>query len=277
MGNCCNTSSDREPTNVEAQFPTVEEENHTLENNNNNDNYVNNDNNANNINNNVNTNLKYQITNIFDQKRNQTEPIIQMKTWAKKKDYLSQKNYSTIDKPDIIDNLGSDNNNDFSINMSIDQSEFIINLSQMENKLFDIINELRTNPQSFITHIEKYKSMLKKEDDKYFIIIDENEFEFKEGIECFDDCIELLKDQKHLKKFEKSLSMFESKKLFIDKNVSDLLFVAVYNLMDVCDVDNSKIRRKCLLSEEYNKLNITISKNESGNKLYSYYFSFDIF
>ena len=80
-----------------------------------------------------------------------------------------------------------------------------------------------------------------------------------------------------MKKFEKSLSMFESKKLFIDKNVSDLLFVAVYNLMDVCDVDNSKIRRKCLLSEEYNKLNITISKNESGNKLYSYYFSFDIF
>ena len=268
IGNCCSTSNDREPTNVEAHFPTSEAENHTLDNNNNNGNNTNND---------MNTNLKYQITSIIEQKRNQTEPILQMKTWGKKRDYLPQKNYSTIDKPDIIDNLDSDNKNDFSINMSIDQSEFIINLSQMENNLFDIINELRTNPQSFISHIEKYKSMLKKEDDKYFIIIDENEFEFKEGIECFDDCIELLKNQKHLEKFEKSLSMFESKKLFIDKNVSDLLFVSVYNLMDVCDVDNSKIRRKCLLSEEYNKLNITISKNESGNKLYSYYFSFDIF
>ncbi len=278
-GNCCNTSHSRENTNNEAQFSPVEEENNDDDNNN----IITNNININNINNKNtddinNINLKNLQSTVIPETRIKTETIKQVKTWGQKKDNLSSKNYNTIDKPDIIDNLNTDNyKNDISLSMSIDQSEFIINLSQMENELFDIINELRSNPQSFITQIEKYKGMLKKEDDKYCIIIDENEFEFKEGIESFDDCIELLKNQKHLEKFEKSMSMFECKKLFIDKNVSDLLFVVVYNLMDAGSLDDNKIRRKCLLSEEYNKLNITISKNESGNKLYSYYFSFDIF
>ena len=60
----------------------------------------------------------------------------------------------STNKPDIIDNLDLDTNkNDISISMSIDQNEFMINLSEMENDLFDIINELRSNPQSFITQI----------------------------------------------------------------------------------------------------------------------------
>ena len=80
---------------------------------------------------------------------------------------------------------------------------------------------------------------------------------------------------KKLEKFEKIQSMFECKKFFVDKNVKDSYFVVTYNLINANNSDENKIRRNCLMSEEYNKLNITITKNEMGNKLYSYYFSFD--
>ena len=145
----------------------------------------------------------------------------------------------------------------------------------MENNLFDLINEIRSNPQSFIDEIEKYKNKLIKENDKYYIKIDNNEFEFEDGAENCDDCIEFLKNQKKLEKFEKNQSMFECKKFFVDKNVSDLSFVVIYNLIDITSPENNKIRRDCLMNEKYNKLNITITKDELGKKLYSYYFSFD--
>ena len=117
--------------------------------------------------------------------------------------------------------------------------------------------------------------MLIIEDDKKYIRIDDNEFEFKEGKECFDECINFLREIKKLEKFEKIQSMFESKNYFVDKNVSDLIFVIVSNLIDINNPEDNKIKRNCLLSEEYNKLNITITKNEFGSKLLSYYFSFD--
>ena len=155
-GNCCNTSHSRENTNNEAQFSPVEEENNDDDNNN----IIINNINNNNTDDNNNINLKNLQSTVIPQTRIKTETIKQVKTWGQKKDNLSNKNYMTIDKPDIIDNLNTDNyKNDISLSISMDQSEFIINLSQMENELFDIINELRSNPQSFITHIEKYKGI----------------------------------------------------------------------------------------------------------------------
>ena len=63
------------------------------------------------------------------------------------------------------------------------------------------------------------------------LTIDDNMFEFRKGAKVFDECINFLKEQKTLKKFESSPSMFEAKTLFKDKNVSDLNFVLVYNLL----------------------------------------------
>ena len=69
--------------------------------------------------------------------------------------------------------------------------------------------------------------------------------------------------------------MFESKISFQDKNVSDLNFVLIYNLMDIQSPEENKIKRNSLTSEIYNKLNITITKDDFVNELFTFYFSFD--
>ena len=198
----------------------------------------------------------------------------QLRDWSQQKDTLPNNN--NIDKPDTIDKVFFDDNKyEISSSISMNENDYDLNFSEMENNLFNLINNLRSNPISFIEEIEKYKNMLIIEDDKKYIRIDDNEFEFKEGKECFDECINFLREIKKLEKFEKIQSMFESKNYFVDKNVSDLIFVIVSNLIDINNPEDNKIKRNCLLSEEYNKLNITITKNEIGSKLLSYYFSFD--
>ena len=217
----------------------------------------------------------------LEEKQNILESNQQIRAWGQQKDtfinYNNTNNNFNMDKPDIIDEVFLDNDKDENyINISLmEENEYGINFLNMENNLFDLINELRSNPQSFIDEIEKYKNKLIKENDKYYIKIDNNEFEFEDGAENFDECIEFLKNQKKLEKFEKNQSMFECKKFFVDKNVSDLSFVVIYNLIDITSPENNKIRRDCLMNEKYNKLNITITKDELGKKLYSYYFSFD--
>ena len=216
---------------------------------------------------------------IEEKQNNILESNQQPKLWGQQKDTLINTNINNIqlDKPDVIDEIFLDNNKlENSISMSImEETEYGLNLLKMERNLFDLINELRSNPKSFINEIEKYKNQLKNENNKYYIVIDDNEFEFENGEQDFNECIEFLQNQKCLEKFDKSQTMFECKKFFSDKNVSDLVFVLIYNLIDINNPENNKIKRNCLMNEEYNKLNITITKEEFGNKLYSYYFSFD--
>ena len=179
-------------------------------------------------------------------------------------------------KPDIMnaciktDNMNKnynllnneDNNNNY---------QFDIGIIKMEKSLFNLINDLRENPKSFIPKIEEYKKNLHQKNNFYYLIIDENIFEFKKGVKHFDECINFLKKQNSLKKFEKFPSMFESKMSFKDKNVFDLYFVLIYNLMDIKSTEN----RNCIMSEKYEKLNITITKDDYFSNLYTYYFSFD--
>lgn len=229
-----------------------------------------------NFNNNI-TNLKRSNS---EEKQNIIDSDQQLKAWSQQKDTLINKNSNkNIDKPDIIDEIFMDNNKfENSINTSaLKESEIVLNLTKMEKNLFELINELRINPESFIDKIEQYKEMLETEDDTYYITLDDNQFEFRDGKESFDECIKYLRKQKNLKKFEKTQSMFECKQFFVDKNVSDLIFVVVYNLIDPNSDDKNKIKRNCIMSQEYNKLNITIAKDELTNNLYSYYFSFDNF
>lgn len=220
--------------------------------------------------------VQNNINSTSEDKHKMKESNIQIKS-GQQKDTLINRNNISIDKPDNIDELFLDNNKqENSYNISVmEENDFGINFLKMEKNIFDLINELRVNPKSFVEKIEKYKDIIKKEDDKQFIIIDDNEFEFENGVKSFDECIEFLNNHKSLEKFEKNQSMFECKKFFVDKNVADLLFVVVYNLIDINSPKDNKIRRNCLMSEEFNKLNITITKDEFGNKLYSYYFSFD--
>ena len=255
MGNCCNCNN-TEKANSEAHFS--QEEDNTIMN----------------FLNNQQTNKNNPTTS--EEKQNIIGSNKKLKTWAGQKDTLMNKNNVTMDKPDIIDEVFLDNDKfENSENISISEEKSDYNLTNMEKTLFDLINELRNNPKSFIDKIELYKNKLIFENDTNYIIIDNNEFEFKYGKESFDECINFLKNQKKLEKFEKNQSMFECKKFFVDKNVSDLLFVLIYNLIDINSSDDNKTRRNCIMSEEYNKLNITITKDEIGNKHYSYYFSFD--
>ena len=258
MGVCCNFNNTEKPTS-ETQF-SPEDDNNPI-----NNVYI--------VQNNINS--TYEENHKFQNIKGLNK---QIKNWSEQKDTLMNKNNISIDKPDNIDEIFLDNNKlENSYNISVmEENDFGINLLKMEKNIFDLINELRTNPKSFIEKIEKYKNIITKKDNKQLIIIDDNEFEFETGEKCFNECIEFLNNQKSLQKFEKNQSMFECKKFFMDKNIADLLFVVVYNLIDINSPEDNKIRRNCLMSKEYNKLNITITKDEIGNKLYSYYFSFDI-
>lgn len=200
------------------------------------------------------------------------------------KNSLFSLNKLSEDRPDIMDAyIKTDYNKNYdNLLLSESQSEesnnnniFSVGLLKMEKNLFNLINDLRNNPKSFIPKIEKYKNRLQKNKDFYFLTLEENTFTFQKGIETFDECINFLKDQKSLSQFENSPSMFESKMLFKDKNISDLNFVLMYNLMDIKSPDNNKIRRNCIMSEIYKKLNITITKDDFLNNLYTFYFSFD--
>ena len=164
----------------------------------------------------------------------------------------------------LSESKSEDNNNQLSFG-----------LLKMERKLFNLINNLRTNPKSFIPKIEEYKNKLRKNKDFYYLIIDDNIFTFKKGNVHFDECINFLKEQKSLKIFDNSPSMFESKMLFKDKNISDLYFVLIYNLIDIKSTENNKIKRNCIMSDIYKKLNITIVKDDFISSLYTFYFSFD--
>ena len=126
---------------------------------------------------------------------------------------------------------------------------------------------------SDIQRINQIYQVLKKNDFGY--LIEENTFSFQNGIEPFDECINFLKEHKSLAQFENSPSMFESKMLFKDKNISDLNFVLIYNLMDIKSPDNNKIRRNCIMSDIYKKLNVTIAKDDFISNLYTFYFAFD--
>ena len=218
------------------------------------------------------------------ERRNDTNEDIQKNSKINfQKNSVFTLNKLNDDRPDILDAYIK---NDYHQNLdnlllSESQSEdsnnniFSIGILKMEKNLFNLINDLRTNPKSFIPKIEKYKKKLQKNEDFYFLIIEENTFSFQNGIEPFDECINFLKEHKSLASFENSPSMFESKMLFKDKNISDLNFVLIYNLMDIKSPENNKIRRNCLMNSTYKKLNVTITKDDFISNLYTFYFAFD--
>ena len=217
----------------------------------------------------------------------QTEQRINTKEESNKKNspiYLPKNSYFSFNKnseenPDIIDEIIRKvdfNNIDKSLNESKNNdNQFSVSLITMEKKLFELINDLRRNPQSFIERVDHYKKKLLKNRNFYYINIDDNIFEFEKGDEDFDEFINYLKVQNSLKKFEASPSMFEAKIFFKDKNVSDLYFVLIYNMIDKQSLEENTIKRNCFMSEIYSKLNITITKEDILNNLYTFYFSFD--
>ena len=223
--------------------------------------------------------IKYNVSSSLDNKNILSEDNKIEDGLKNKKNTLEKKLNNSLDKPDTIDEIFFDNNNKYENsnniqNNNIYQNDLSFSSSYMENNLFNLINEIRSDPPSFIKTIQKYKDELKKEDDKYFINIENNRFEFKNGEKCFEECINFLESQNKLDKFENG-TIFESNNSFIEKNVSDLPFVLTCILIDENNEEDNKIRRNCIMSDQYNKLKIIITKDEIGNSIYSYSFYFD--
>ena len=265
MGNCCECNKDK----LESIAPLDNEENSEKENN------------KENINNNIpiEEDINYIQSSPTEKRLNTYESHQKNSLFNLQKNSIFSYNKISEDKPDILDEvLGNANSKNFDNSLDEsknDDNQFSISLIIMEKKLFELINDLRENPKSVISKVEEYKKKLQKNKDFYYIIIDKNIFQFQKGPEDFDECINFLKSQKSLPKFESSPSMFEAKTLFQDKNVSDLYFVLIYNLIDSYSSQNDKIKRNCIMSEIYYKLNITITKNDFVNNLFTFYFAFD--
>ena len=267
MGNCCECNKDK----ITSITPIETEENNEKENN------------KEKANNNIAT--QEDINNIpsspTEQRFNTYESHQKNSLFNNQKNSIYSIHKISEDKPDILDEiLGNANSKNFddSLNESKnDDNQFSVSLITMEKKLFELINDLRENPKSFIDKVEEYKKKLQINNNSYYIVIEDNIFQFRKGPEDFDECINFLKNQKNLEKFESSPSMFEAKTLFQDKNVSDLYFVLIYNLIDANanSSENDKIKRNCIMSEIYSKLNITITKKDFVSNLYTFYFAFD--
>ena len=208
-----------------------------------------------------------------------SEDIKKENNLKNKKNTLGNNIDNSIDKPDTIDEIFSDNNNyggsNNILNNNIYDNDLNFDLTNMENNLFNLINEIRDDPPSFIKTIQKYKEELKKEDEKYFINKENNRFEFKNGEECFDECINFLEYQNKLNKFEYGQTIFEKDNFFMEKNISDLSFVLTCILIDENNENENKIRRNCIMSDKYNTLKISIKKEEFEDSLYTYSFFFD--
>ena len=265
MGNCCECNKDK----LESISPLDNEEDSEQKNN------------KEKINNNIaiEEDINYIQSSATEQRLNTYESRQKNSLFNLQKNSIFSYNKISEDKPDILDEvLGNANSKNFDNSLDEsknDDNQFSISLIIMEKKLFELINDLRENPKSFISKVEEYKKKLQKNRDFYHIVIDNNIFQFQKGPEDFDECINFLKYQKSLPKFESSPSMFEAKALFQDKNVSDLYFVLIYNLIDSYSSQPDKIKRNCIMSEIYYKLNITITKNNFVNNLFTFYFAFD--
>lgn len=251
---CCNFGKE----NSEAQFPIEQEQKPKDK--------------QNKINNNVSSSP--------DNNNILSEDIKKENNLKNKKNTLDYNKDNSIDKPDTIDEIFYDNNNsggsnNIQNNNNIYDNDLNFDLTNMENNLFNLINKIRNDPPSFIKTIQKYKDELKKEDDKYFINKENNRFEFKNGEECFDECINFLESQNKLNKFEYGQTIFEKDNFFMEKNISDLSFVLTCILIDVNNEDENKIRRNCIMSDKYNTLKISIKKEEFEDSLYIYSFYFD--
>ena len=257
MGVCCNCGKGKDIS--EAQFQSGEEQNPKDKE----------------------TKIKYNGASSSDNKNILSEDNKKEDNLKNQKNTFENNINNSLDRPDTIDEIFLDNNkksedsNNIQNNNYIFENDLKFSSSYMENNLFNLINEIRSDPPSFIKTIQKYKDELKKEDDKYFINIENNRFEFKNGEECFDECINFLESQNKLDKFEEGKTIFESNNFFMEKNVSDLPFVLTCILIDENNEDENKIRRNCIMSDQYNKLKIVIEKDENENSIYSYSFYFD--
>ena len=180
-------------------------------------------------------------------------------------------------------------------------------LLQMENELFEYINALRENPKQFISLIEKYKNLISVDPIKgtYFIIINNSRIDLNQGQEYFIECQNFLKTaspQKGLLKDDNLkiprpsqiltdeendtyVNNYISKYILgeyngtginysninyiIDQNVSDILFVIILNLIGIGG--DEQIQKNFILSDDYDRVGITVDKIDAENNIYCYY------
>lgn len=176
-------------------------------------------------------------------------------------------------------------------------------LRQMEHNLFNLINSLRTTPKKFIQTVENYKNMIKTEHNSNYIIVNDYKIEIPNGKEIFEECEKYLNSVKPVNELEKDDNLkinmqndfsftegeneiIVNKKIndilakqgkmynyinyFIDKNVGDIIYVIIINLMNNGN-DFKENRRRLLMGEEYDKCAVTIEKIDKEKNVYCYY------
>ena len=176
---------------------------------------------------------------------------------------------------------------------------------KMEQNLFDLINVLRTEPTKFIQIVENYKNMIKTEHNSNFIVINDYKIEIPNGKKIFEECKNYLSNVESVNELEKDDNlkvninlqkdfegevekimnskindvlikkgkMYKNINYFTDKNVGDIIYVLIINLMDV-ENNFKENNRKLLMGEEYDKCAVTIEKIDSEKNVYCYYILF---
>lgn len=172
----------------------------------------------------------------------------------------------------------------------------------LSSTLLNEINQIRTNPQSYIEKIDKYMNLV--ETDKSgtsYININNNKIMLQQGKEAFQEAKSALLNAKPINKMQKKKELcipfpneniaksdnmdylkeeFEKIKhnvgdkykdlsFFCDKNISNTEFVTVLNFVDMNDENKSK--RNCVLNEDYNVIGITTGVIDTTNHVYCYY------
>lgn len=173
----------------------------------------------------------------------------------------------------------------------------------LSTTLLNEINQIRTNPLSYIPKIDKYMNLV--ETDKSgssYININNNKIMLPQGKEAFQEAKTALSNAKSIHKIQKKKNLcipfpkgenitksdsidylkeeFEKIKqnvgnkykdlsFFCDKNISNTEFVTVLNFLDMND--ENKTKRHCILNEDYNVIGITTGVIDTINHVYCYY------
>lgn len=118
-----------------------------------------------------------------------------------------------IQKEEIFNTFVPSRKNEYSRNNSLNslQNSNDYLKIQMEINLFELINNLRTEPQKFIKVIEKYKNLIQKDSftNENFIFIDNHKINLYINENDFNNCENILQNTKNgLKKFNKDKNLF---------------------------------------------------------------------
>ena len=171
--------------------------------------------------------------------------------------------------------INSINNSGGSSDFEFKYNKKFFFISEFSYYLFEKINEIRTNPESFINIISESKKNIIKTNENFYYKYNDTQILLRKGEKSFNDAIEYLRNLKNMDKLELDINLFiplptDKKKLKDKHYLNNMVVNKIRNGIRIkcfwsCDIN---IKEICLLkmildenNENKEKRNSLLNKN----------------